>query len=149
MLFIFGADPDYSTLWEEGGGARAEAERHCDVVQVGFLVVKTILFINRVSDNCSLLEFCPRAVQVVVGVEVFLRGGLLCQSTQARLLFFPLVIFFEVGSISSIFYEDKSLAQFCHPCFPMCSVLQGGIHCSRTNSNLLRASIPFFPAAGL
>ena len=34
VLFVFGADPDYSTLWEEGGGARAEADRHCDVVQV-------------------------------------------------------------------------------------------------------------------
>ncbi len=46
VLFVFGAGPDYSTLWEEGGVARAEAERHCDVVQVGLLVVKTILFIN-------------------------------------------------------------------------------------------------------
>ncbi len=27
----------------------------------------------------------------------------------------------------------------------MCSVLQGGIHCSLTKSNLVRASNPFFP----
>ncbi len=60
-------------------------------------------------------------MKVVVGVLVVVGGtSLSSTSTHARLLFFhSYIIFSGVGSLPSGFYEEQSLAEFCHPFYPL------------------------------